>query len=68
MPTIDSVNTLIKEVTDNVDSKLKCSMVSLDLSKALLIPLLIIFYLINVDIVELKVYTYMLKTYEKLSI
>ena len=34
MSTIDAVNALIEEVTDNLDSKLKCSMVSLDLSKA----------------------------------
>ena len=34
MSTIDAVYALIEEVTDNLDSKLKCSMVSLDLSKA----------------------------------
>ena len=34
MSTIDAVNALIEEVTDNVDSKLKYPMVSLDLSKA----------------------------------
>ena len=34
MSTIDAVNALIEEVNDNLDSKLKCSMVSLDLSIA----------------------------------
>ena len=36
MPSIDTVNALIEEVTNNLDSKLKCSMVSLHLSKALI--------------------------------
>ena len=35
MYTIIVVNALIEEVTDNLDSKLNCSMVSLYLSKAL---------------------------------
>ena len=34
MYTIYTVNVLIKEVTDNLDSKLKWAMVALDLSKA----------------------------------
>ena len=34
MSTIDAGNALIKELTHNLDSKLKCSMVSLYLSKA----------------------------------
>ena len=51
MSTIDAGNALIEEVTDNLDSKLKCSMVSFVKR-----PLIIIFELINLAILELEVY------------